>query len=208
MYDGDPAAPGDGRALRLGEARAGAAPARLERRGAGEPANDAILRGDLIATLGGLGDPAVVAEANRRFAANDPSVTAGPLRETILGIVALNADAATWDRLRAMARDERNPLVKVQLYRLLGGARDPALAQRALELALTDEPGATNASQIISRGRRGPSRPRLRFRARASRAGRGAGRRLVAARASCPASPRARPIRRWSTSCANMPSAT
>jgi aminopeptidase N len=48
-----------------------------------------------------------------------------------------------------MARDERNPLVKVQLYGLLGSAQDPALAQRALDLALTDEPGATNSSRII-----------------------------------------------------------
>jgi aminopeptidase N len=116
---------------------------------AGETASDSVLRDTLIGSLGQLGDPAVVAEANRRFAANDPSITAGPLRETLLGIVALNADAATWDRLRAMARDERNPLVKVQLYGLLGSARDPALAQRALDLALTDEPGATNSSRII-----------------------------------------------------------
>jgi len=116
---------------------------------AGESASDSVLRDTLIGALGQLGDPAVVAEANRRFAANDASITAGPLRETLLGIVALNADAATWDRLRAMARDERNPLVKVQLYGLLGSARDPALAQRALDLALTDEPGATNSSRII-----------------------------------------------------------
>jgi aminopeptidase N len=116
----------------------------------GEAANDAILRNELIATLGGLGDSAVVAEANRRFAADDPSVTSGPLRETILGIVALNADAPTWERLRIMARDERNPLVKQQLYRLLGGARDPALAQQALDLALTPEPSATTGSQLIS----------------------------------------------------------
>jgi hypothetical protein len=116
----------------------------------GERANDAILRGELIDTLGELGDPEVVAETNRRFAAGDPSITAGPLRETLLGIIAYNADAVTWERLRVMARDERTPQVKVQLYRLLGSTRDPALARRALELALTDEPGATNASQIVS----------------------------------------------------------
>ncbi|PYJ88485.1 MAG: aminopeptidase, partial [Verrucomicrobia bacterium] len=34
-------------------------------------------------------------------------------------------------------------------YRLLGGVRDTALAQRALELALTDEAGPGNSSQII-----------------------------------------------------------
>ena len=114
-----------------------------------ESANDAVLREKLIDTLGLLRDPAIVAEVNRRFAANDPAITAGPLRQTLLGIVASNADARTWERLRTMARDERNPLVRVQLYRLLGAARDRTLAQRALDLALTDEPGATNASQIV-----------------------------------------------------------
>ena len=114
-----------------------------------ERANDAVLRDEIIGIMGFLRDPAVVAEANRRFDANDPSVIAGPLRQTILGIVAYNADAARWERLRAMARDERNPLVKGELYQLLGGARDPALAQRALDLALTAEPGATNSSQLI-----------------------------------------------------------
>ena len=49
-----------------------------------------------------------------------------------------------------MARDERNPLVREQLYQLVGSVGDEALARRALELALTPEPGATNSSQIIS----------------------------------------------------------
>ena len=48
-----------------------------------------------------------------------------------------------------MARTERNPLVRVQLYQLLGGVRDERLARRTLDLALTDEPGATNSSQLI-----------------------------------------------------------
>ena len=117
---------------------------------ADERANDAVLRAELLGTMGFLRDPAVVAEANRRFDADHPSVASGPLRQTILGIVAYNADGTRWDRLRAVARDERNPLVRVQLYQLLGSARDEALARRALDLALTDEPGATNASQLIS----------------------------------------------------------
>jgi aminopeptidase N len=99
--------------------------------------------------LGAVGDPAVVAEANRRFAAGDPSVTSGPLRSTILAVVSQNLDAAGWEKLRAQARAEKNPLVKAQLYRLLGNVRDPALAQRALDLALTDEPGATTSPGII-----------------------------------------------------------
>jgi aminopeptidase N len=115
-----------------------------------EASNIAVLRSELIGTLGYFGDRQVVAEANRRFAANDPSVTAGPLRTSILAIVAENANASTWDRLHAQAKAEQNPLVKAQLYRLLGSNRDPALAQRALQLALTPEPGATTSSAIIS----------------------------------------------------------
>ena len=60
-----------------------------------------------------------------------------------------------------MARDERNPLVRVQLYELVGAPRDPALAQRALDLALTAEPGATNSSKII--GAVGTVHPDLAF---------------------------------------------
>jgi len=115
-----------------------------------ELATTAILRSQLISTLGGIGDPAVVTEANRRFTTNDPSVTAGPLRTTILGVVSQNLDPAGWERLRAQAQAERNPLVKAQLYRLLGASRDPALARRALALALTAEPGATTSPGIIS----------------------------------------------------------
>ena len=149
MYENDPAH----RAMlaRFAVAKLGPAMRRLGwTPRASEPANDAVLRGQLITILGGMGDPQVLGEARRRFVANDPSVTGGPLRGTILGIVAYHADEATWERLRTMARDERNPLVKVQLYQLLGGVRDEALARRALALALTDEPGATNSSQIIS----------------------------------------------------------
>jgi aminopeptidase N len=149
MYDGDPGH--QAMVSRYASARLGPL---LRRLGwaprANESPSDTVLRDELIGTLGSLGDSGVVAEANRRFAAGDPSIAAGPLRQTLLGIVAHNADAASWDRLRAMARAERNPLVKQQLYRLLGAAQDPALARRALDLALTDEPGATNSSALIS----------------------------------------------------------
>jgi aminopeptidase N len=149
MYDGDPqrqAMVSRYASAKLSRvlARIGWAPR------ASEPSNVAVLRSELIGTLGALGDRAVAAEANRRFVANDPSVVSGPLRSTLLAVVAKNLDAASWDRLRAQARAETNPLVKAQLYRLLGSTRDPALARRALELSLTPEPGATTSSAIIS----------------------------------------------------------
>jgi aminopeptidase N len=116
----------------------------------GEASNDAILRGELIAMLGGVGDPRVVAVARRLDESPDRLATEGGLRGTILGVVAGNVDAAGWDRLRAQAKAEKNPLVRAQLYRALGAAKDPALAPRALDLALTDEPGATTGSAIVA----------------------------------------------------------
>jgi aminopeptidase N len=83
------------------------------------------------------------------------------LRKVILGVVATNADSATWDKLHEQAKAEKTPLVKDRLYGMLSAARDEALAKRALDLSLTDEPGATNSAALI----RGVSRlhPELAF---------------------------------------------
>lgn len=118
---------------------------------AADPAPVQLLRTQLIGTLAGLGDEAVIAEARRRFAAGPDDATAMPaaLRSTITGIVAHYADAATWDTLHAMAKAEKTPLIKDQMYSMLSIAKDKALAQRALDLALTEEPGATNSSGMI-----------------------------------------------------------
>jgi aminopeptidase N len=117
---------------------------------AGEPATVTLLRANLVTTLGTVHEPGVVAEASRLTAARDPLATGGPLRSAIASIVAQNADAATWDRLHDAARAEKNPLIRTQLYRQLASARDEAMARRALDLALTPEPGATNSAGIIS----------------------------------------------------------
>jgi aminopeptidase N len=119
---------------------------------AGEPTTVAILRDQLINTLSDLGDQNVIKEARRRYAAQatDPSAVPGALRRTITSVVAYNADAATWDQLHTQAQAEKTPLVKDALYTLLASAKDEALAKRALDLALTDEPGATNSSNMIS----------------------------------------------------------
>ena len=115
-----------------------------------EKANDAVLRTTLITALGRFGDPDVVAEAKRRYSTGDPSVTAGPLRTAILDVVAWQADSATWDRLHSEAKEEKKPLVRQHLYESLGGSRDETLARQALELSLTDEPGTTTSSRIVS----------------------------------------------------------
>ena len=118
----------------------------------GEGPQVPVLRSALVSTLGDMGDAGVVAEANRRFAAlaTDPAALDGPLRNVWLSIIAKNADQATWDKLRTMAKGAKTDLEKSTLYGLLGGARDEKLAAQALDLALTDEPGKTTSAAIIS----------------------------------------------------------
>ena len=119
---------------------------------AGESSSSKQLRTSLIGMLGGLGDAKVLAEARRRFAAaaTDPQALPPDLRRTVLGLVARNADAATWDKLHAMAKTEKSAMLRDQYYGLLARSKDNALAQRALDMALTDEPGATNSAGMIS----------------------------------------------------------
>ncbi|WP_426043741.1 M1 family metallopeptidase [Caulobacter sp. DWR3-1-2] len=119
----------------------------------GEAGTVATLRQTLINSLSTLGDPAVITEAKRRYAADksDPTAVPGPLRKPILAAVARHADAAAWDTLHAQAKAEKTPLIRDQLYTQLASAEDDALAAKALELALTDEPGETLSSNMISR---------------------------------------------------------
>ena len=130
--------------------------ARLSRIGlaprASEPVLDATLRPALISSLGAVGNPAIVAEANRLFASwqRDPQAIPGSLKSTWLGVVARNADQARWDQLRSVAQRTRGSVERTTYYELLGAAGNEALARRTLELALTDEPGKTVSAGMIS----------------------------------------------------------
>jgi aminopeptidase N len=117
-----------------------------------ESDNDAVLRGALIDTLGRLGDPAVVAEANRRFQASiaDPASLTGSARDAVLNIVATRGDAAAWEQLHQLARASMDGSDRSRLWRRLGASEDPVLAERALALAVSGEPKTTEAPGIIA----------------------------------------------------------
>jgi aminopeptidase N len=117
----------------------------------GEDQNVTLLRGSLLGALSEFDDPAVIAEAKTRFAAylKDPSNITPETRRTLLGIVARHADAATWDQIHTLAKDAKSTMAKLQLYDLLGSDTDPVLAQRALDLALTDEASVTTRPNIV-----------------------------------------------------------
>ncbi len=128
---------------------------RLERLGfvprEGEPPLDALLRPSLIQELGTVGDPRVVDEGRRLLAAleKDPGAIPGSLKESWLRVIARNATPATWDTLHRIAKRTQGTVERITLYQLLGEARDERLARRALELALTPEPGPTVSAGMI-----------------------------------------------------------
>ena len=112
----------------------------------GEDQNSAVLRTTVILVLGNLNDPAVIAEARKRFATyvKDPTSLTPDLRRDVLRIVAEYADAATWDQIHTLAKDAKSNLEKRELYVLLGTTLDKDLAAKALDLSLTDEMPVTS----------------------------------------------------------------
>jgi aminopeptidase N len=117
-----------------------------------EDDNTASLRSDLIRALGELDDPATTAEARRRFQASlaAPDSLTGALKQAVQAVVARQAEPGDWEQLHALARAAETTTERNRLYRLLGAAKDPALADRALALALSGEPPATTAPSVIA----------------------------------------------------------
>jgi aminopeptidase N len=117
-----------------------------------EPADRALLRTRLIGMLGNFGDEAIVAEAKRRFAkfVSDPTSLPTALRETVTGLAGRSADRATYDTLLALGRATTNTNERVRYYMAAASARDPALANETLAIALTDELPSTLVGRLIS----------------------------------------------------------
>ncbi len=107
----------------------------------GESPDAARLRRALLLDLGEFGDPGVLAEARRRFArflADRTSIRPDD-QEAVLTIVAGAADAATFERLHALAAAEKDPGAQLRYYLALMRVGDAALAQRAARIALSAE---------------------------------------------------------------------
>jgi aminopeptidase N len=117
----------------------------------GESDNVALMRGAVLTVLGQIDDPAVVAEGHNRFAEllRQPAVLPAATRRTVLTSVAQHADAADWEQLHTLTRSAHSELERYELYGLLGQADDPALARKALELAISGEPSVTTAPAMI-----------------------------------------------------------
>ena len=99
------------------------------------------LRRTVIKDLGVWGDPQVISEARRRFAAfvRDRSAIAPDDQSMILDVVGLHADAGTFEQLHTLARESHDESEKHRLYSALAGVRDPKLAAQAAKIALAAE---------------------------------------------------------------------
>jgi aminopeptidase N len=119
---------------------------------AGESDNDAVTRRAILVNLGALGDAAVVAEARKRFERwlTDPESLGGAGRRTVLNIVAANADETAWEAIHQKAKGSKDITDRARLYSELGASQDPALADKALALALSGEPSPTEVPTIIA----------------------------------------------------------
>lgn len=118
----------------------------------GERVMDTTLRPTLISVLGAVGSKPVNAEGLRLInaLASNPDAIDGSLKRTWLSLFARNATPAQWDMLRSFAKASTGSVERSSLYQLLGIAKDEALAKRALDLALTPEPGATVSAAIVA----------------------------------------------------------
>jgi len=99
------------------------------------------LRRAVIRELGTWGDPAVIDEARKRFAAflTDHQSMTPDDQGVVLYIVAQYADAATFENLHAVARAAKDETEMRRYYSALMAVRDPALAQQAAQIALSAE---------------------------------------------------------------------
>lgn len=114
---------------------------------AGDSGNVLLLRSELIMALDACDDAEVIAEANSRFnAMTGPDKTALPDgydANALLTVVASHADVSRWEKLHKMARETTDTMEQQRAYSKLSQAKDPALTEKYLELALSDEPPAT-----------------------------------------------------------------
>ena len=107
----------------------------------GETPDRRRLRSIVIEDLGTWGDEAVLAGARTRFEAftHDHKAISPDEQGMILRIVARNADAATFDALHAVARSAKGEAELNRYFGALMNVRDPALAARAVDIALSAE---------------------------------------------------------------------
>jgi aminopeptidase N len=109
------------------------------------------LRASLIAALGNLNDPKIVASCRERFKAflTNPESLAPDLRPAVFSVVGRYADEQTWSELHQLGLKTTSIEEKQNYYDALAGAMDPKLVKKTLPIALTDELPTSRAVFLV-----------------------------------------------------------
>jgi aminopeptidase N/puromycin-sensitive aminopeptidase len=99
------------------------------------------LRAALFGALGAAKDPAVLAEARKLTDASFTDRKSGDpiLTDTAIVIAATNGDAALYEKILALSKDERDPVLQADSLNTLPRFRDPALVARTLDYAVSGQ---------------------------------------------------------------------
>jgi aminopeptidase N len=114
---------------------------------------DSLLRSSLITALGDLEDRQIIAGCRGRFAKylTDPASLAPDLRAPVLWVVGHEADEQIWNELHELGLKTTSLEEKTYCYDALAAARDPKLATRTLQIALTDELPTSRAVFVVGK---------------------------------------------------------
>jgi aminopeptidase N len=113
---------------------------------ANEDGSIQALRGSLQRMLALFGDQGAIDRARTLYASNEGMPAERRAAERIVGAT---ADAATFDAILAKARATNDPLRRSQILRSLAEVRDPALARRFVDVALSSDAPAGSAPGLI-----------------------------------------------------------
>jgi aminopeptidase N len=116
-----------------------------------ETAEERAIRAALASALARAGDPGAIAEAKARFAryqANPASVPPSMI-DFVTQVAGREADGATYDAMAKVAMSTQNNEERNRYGRAMTLARDPALAARTLELALSPTLPPQITTQIV-----------------------------------------------------------
>ena len=129
----------------------------------GEPAKIGSLRASLIRALGDLDDREIVAGCRDRFQKYlaNPKSLPPDLRPSVLAVVGRYADEATWNKLHELGLKTTSIEEKQYYYDALACATDPKLAERTLQISLSDELPTSRAVFLVAKVARQSEHPEI-----------------------------------------------
>jgi len=118
----------------------------------GEGHLDALLRGLVLGVMGRSGDPATIAEAQKRFDAHckGESTIPADVRSAVYSTVLKHGDTSTLESMMKLFREADLHEEKVRLMRTMGAVSQPELIKKVLEFAMSSEVRSQDTVFVIA----------------------------------------------------------